>query len=351
MSRTLPSGVMVIRNGTIVDGTGRAPVQNGLVAIQAGHIVAVGPEAQFRIPGDAHIVDAQGGTILPGLIDAHAHVLYNTGTTQAGLGRWLRAGVTTIRDLGSQCGAPDVPALSIAALKQRLAAYGNTVPTLVIAGPLVTAPGGYPVPTLGHRMTLEVASVDEARQGVERLLADGADEVKIAVESWDPKHPLPTLSSEQVKAIVEIAHRKGTRVSAHVMRVADAQVALEGGVDDLAHLVFWNKLPDETIQQMVSHNTLLVPTLVIEDGMPGISEGLPLPELQRMVEFGMTPMQVIVAATSHAAQVCNLGQRLGTLEASKQADIVVVKGDPLANIQAMRDIVIVVKNGEVIVRP
>jgi imidazolonepropionase-like amidohydrolase len=201
----------------------------------------------------------------------------------------------------------------------------------------------------------------------------------------------PKLSLEQVKAIAEIAHQKGTRVSAHVMRAEDAQVAIDGGVDDLAHMIFFGKMPDELIQQVVDQNIRLVPTLVVEDGKasraglsdeqeqqflelrldnfqrylaaggqvamgsdfgnPGIPEGLPLPELQRMVEFGMTPMQVIVAATSHGAQVCNLGRRLGTLEVGKQADIIVVKGNPLEDIQAMKEVIIVIKNGEVIIQP
>jgi imidazolonepropionase-like amidohydrolase len=85
-------------------------------------------------------------------------------------------------------------------------------------------------------------------------------------------------------------------------------------------------------------------------GNPDIPAGLPLPELQRMVEFGMTPMQVIVAATNHAAQVCNLGERLGTLEVGRQADIIVVKGSPLEDIQAMKEVIIVIKNGEVIIQ-
>ena len=223
------------------------------------------------------------------------------------------------------------------------------------------------------------------------MLADGADEIKIAVESWMPDQPLPKLSLEQVKAITEIAHQKGTRVSAHVIRVEDAEVAIDGGVDDLAHMVLFGKMTDELIQQMVNRNVWLVTTLIVEDslassaglnneqqkqfldlrldnfhrylaargqvamgsdyGNPGIPVGLPLPELQRMVEFGMSPMQVIVAATRHAAEVCNLGNKLGTLKIGKQADIVIVKGNPIKDIQAMKDVIGVIKNGEIIVQP
>jgi imidazolonepropionase-like amidohydrolase len=386
---TLPDGTIVIRNGTVIDGTGAEPILNGLVAIKDGEIIAVGAEAQFRIPQGTRVIDAQGGSILPGFIDAHTHILGNVGTSQAALGRWLQAGVTTVRDLGSIYGK-NTQWFSIAALKQRLMAYGNKVPTIVIAGPVMTAPGGYPVPIWGKDIALEVANADEARQGAEQLLTDGADEIKIAVSSGSPEQPFPTLSLEQVKAITEIAHRKGTRVSAHVMRTADAQVAIDGGVDDLAHMILFDKMPDALIQQMVNRNIWLEPTLIVEDnlvspslndeqkkqflepmsdnfhrylaaggqvamgsdfGNPGIPQGMPLPELQRMVEFGMTPMQVIVAATSHAAQVCNLGTRLGTLETGKHADIIVVQGNPIEDIQAMKEVIIVIKNGEVVIQP
>jgi len=393
----LPGGALVVRNGTVIDGTGAGPIPSGLVAIQNGQIIAVGPEAQFQIPQDAQVVDAQGGTILPGFIDAHTHIFESAGTTQAVLNRWLRAGVTTVRDLGSRYGKGP-SSLSIAAFKQKLAAYGNTVPTIVIAGPIMTAPGGYPVPIFGRGSALEVADVEKARQETERLLADGADEIKIAVASGNPQQPFPVLTLEQVEAITEVAHRHGTRVSAHVLRPHDAQIAIDGGVDDLAHQILVGKISDELIQQdelirqMVERDVWLVPTLVEEDDLAAdagltdeqmkefveirqdglrrylaaggkvamgsdfgaterIPQGMPLPELQRMVEFGMTPMQVIVAATSHAAQVCNLGDRLGTLETGKQADVIVVKGNPLEDIQAMGEVIIVIKNGEVIVQP
>jgi len=393
----LPGGVIVVRNGAVIDGTGAGPILDGLVAIRDGEIIAVGTEAQFQIPQDAQVVDAQGGTILPGFIDAHTHIFESAGTTQAVLNRWLRAGVTTVRDLGSRYGKGP-SSLSIAAFKQKLAAYGNTVPTIVIAGPIMTAPGGYPVPIFGRGSALEVADVEKARQETERLLADGADEIKIAVASGNPQQPFPVLTLEQVEAITEVAHRHGTRVSAHVTRPYDAQIAIDGGVDDLAHQILVGKISDELIQQdelirqMVERDVWLVPTLVEEDDLAAdagltdeqmkefveirqdglrrylaaggkvamgsdfgaterIPQGMPLPELQRMVEFGMTPMQVIVAATSHAAQVCNLGDRLGTLETGKQADVIVVRGNPLEEIQAMGEVIIVIKNGEVIVQP
>ena len=384
-----PAAPIALKAARLFDATTGTLRTNGVVIVQGDKIVASGSDTP--IPAGAQVIDLGDATLLPGFIDAHTHIFESAGTTQAVLSRWLRAGVTTVRDLGSRYGK-DAPSLSIAAFKQRLAAYGNTVPTIVIVGPIMTAPGGYPVPMLGRGSALEVANAEEARQEAERLLADGADEIKIAVESGGPQQPFPALTLEQVKAITEVAHRQGTRVSAHVMHPQDAQVAIDGGVDDLAHQILFGKISDELIQQMVERDVWLVPTLVEEDDLAAdvgltdeqmkefveirqdglrrylaaggkvamgsdfgaterIPQGMPLPELQRMVEFGMTPMQVIVAATSHAAQVCNLGDRLGTLETGKQADVIVVRGNPLEEIQAMGEVIVVIKNGEVIAQP
>ena len=385
----LPSGVTIVHNGTVIDGTGAAPIPEGLVAIQDGTIINVGPETQFVVPDNAQVLDAKGGTILPGIIDAHTHILENAGSTLA-LALWLQHGVTTVRDLGSRYGTGEVPSLNIAALKRRLAEAGNTIPTVVVAGPIVTAPGGYPVPVWGSRLALQVANVKEARQAATRLLVAGADGLKIALTEGPTPHPWPTLTPEQVATITQVAHAHGTWVSVHVTRTSDADIAVANGVDDLAHLPV-DTMSDELIQQMIVRDVLLVPTLVVEDGFrihahypedewervlkmrqdnihrflsaggrvalgsdygnPGIPPGMPVSEMQRMLDTGMTPMQVIVAATQHAAQACGLGDRLGTLEAGKQGDVIAIDGNPLRDMQVMGDVIIVIKAGEVIVQP
>jgi len=362
-------------------------VPDGLVAIKRDRIVAVGSESTFRIPGDAKLIDANGGTILPGFIDSHTHILANAGT-QAGLAIWLRAGVTTVRDLGSQYGYLDQPSLSVASLKRRLGSYGNMVPKVVIAGPIITAVGGYPSAT-SPSMAMQVGDAAQARTAAEHLLGEGADELKIAVTSGGPTGLIPRLSLDQVRAVTQVAHTHGTRVSAHVMWSFDAQEAVNGGVDDLAHLVLNGRLSDAMIRQMVEGDVYLVPTLVAEDrivsrssasaavkfeleaarmdnlqrfltsgglvalgsdyGNPGVQAGMPMAELQRMLDFGMTPMQIIVAATHNAAAVVNRGSEIGTLEVEKQADIIVVNGDPLQDIEAMEHVALVMKNGEIVI--
>jgi imidazolonepropionase-like amidohydrolase len=312
------------------------------------------------------------------------------GGSTSNLAEWLRAGVTTIRDLGSEYGTDELPSHDIVALKKRLAEAGNTIPTVVVAGPILTAPDGYPIPSGGRRIALEVPSVEEARQAATRLLASGADGLKIAVQRGTALRRLPTLTSEQVAAITQAAHARHTWVSAHIIDPEDAARAVANGVDDLAHAPVI-KMPDELIRQMVARDVLLIPTLVAEGGFRAnlsytdreravaldatrynlqrflaaggkvalgsdfgsgrMRLGMPLLELQSMVNVGMTPMQVIAAATRYAAQACGLQDRLGTLEAGKRADVIVVKGDPLKDIQAMKDVMIVIKGGEVIVQP
>jgi imidazolonepropionase-like amidohydrolase len=386
----IPAGATVIRNATIIDGSGVEPLPAGIVAFQDDEIIAVGPEAQFQIPEDIETIDGQGGTILPGFIDAHTHIMENSGSLQSALNRWLQSGVTTMRDLGSRYGSSDNSLPSIADMDERLAVSDNNVPTILIAGPILTAPGGYPTQTF-PTVAREVNGEDGARQTAEELLGSGADLVKIAVGEGAPTDPKPTLSLLQIRAISAAAQENGARVSAHVTRVEEAALAVEGNVDDLAHSVLFGRLSDDLIQRMVEQDVAIVSTLVVEDnvmrnlplseeqstlieeqrrdnlsrfieaggryvmgsdfGNPGIRPGMPLQELQRMIEMGMTSMEVILAATSHAAHVVGRADQIGRLEAGKKADIIAVKGNPIDDIQAMEDVIVVIKNGEIIVRP
>jgi imidazolonepropionase-like amidohydrolase len=390
----LPFDAIIIRNGSIIDGSGAEPVPDGLVAFKEGAIIAVGPEREFQYSLDAHIINAKGGTILPGVIDTHSHILESTleknDPLQATLEDWLKAGVTTIRDLTSRYGADETPSLSITTLHERLTRYGDRTPTLIVSGPILTVPGGFP--TANNRtVALEITDVNAARQATQTLIEDGAGVIKIAVESGRSENPMPTLSLEQITAISETAHQHNVRVAAHVLRLEDAQLAVAGGVDELAHNILFGRLPDELIQQMVQQEIAVLPTLRYEDiiirtlslndqekelfvenwrdnlgrfleaggkvalasvyDVPGISAGMPVAEMSLMIDFGMTPMQVIVASTSVAAEMLGLEEQLGTLEEGKKADIIVVNGDPLEDIGVMENVTIVVKNGEVVARP
>jgi imidazolonepropionase-like amidohydrolase len=362
-----PPATLALVNGTLIDGSGAAPVPDAVVLMRGGRIVAVGPRATVAIPSDAQVIDTQGGTILPGFINAHVHGSYNEQTLAA----WAQGGVTTVRDLATS------PLSSVFKFRDQV----NTQPQyarLVAAGPMVTVPDGYPIAYWGMS-ALTVTSPEEARQKVTQLLDDGADVVKIALESGAIfGQKMAMLSPEEAATIVQVAHARGTVVSAHVSVSPDLARALDAGVDDIAHMVT-DELPVELIQRMVKADTYWVPTLelwmgvglrahVLDNlrrfveaggkvalgtdyqGAPNVrfDLGMPIHEIEFMQQAGMTPMQIIVASTKNAAHVCNRERDLGTIEVGKIADVLVVQGDPLQDVHALTNVGWVIHNGVVV---
>jgi len=367
--------VIALVNGTLIDGTGAAPIRDAVMVIRQGRIATVGERARINIPPDAKTIDVQGTTILPGLINAHVH----QGYSEQNLKVWAQAGVTTVRDLGASP-SDDLFARRDSLLEDPLNAR------LVAAGPMVTVPDGYPMVPWGGK-GLTVTSQD-APLKVNQLLDSGADVIKIAMESGGSfRRNIPMLSAQQAQAIVQTAHQRGGWVSAHVLRTPDLERALDAGVDDIAHMVE-DYLPDQLIERMVKDDVYWVPTLelwqrvgqtdnrsvanlgrfVKAGGKVALGTdyagyaaefdlGMPVTEIELMQEAGMTPMQVIIAATRNAARVCNLDHELGTLEPGKIADVLVVNGDPLqdtraparsAGVRVLTQVRLVIHNGTVI---
>jgi imidazolonepropionase-like amidohydrolase len=227
---------------------------------------------------------------------------------------------------------------------------------------------------------LIVASPQDAAVKVNQLLDSGADVIKIALESGGSfQRSIPVLSAQEARAIVQAAHQRGGWVSAHVLRAQDLTRALDAGVDDIAHMVE-DPLPDPLIERMVKNDVYWVPTLELWKrvgqqtdkrsvanlrrfvqgggkvalgtdyaGYDAVFDlGLPVTEIELMQEAGMSPMQIIVAATRNAAHVCNLERELGTLEPGKIADVLVTNGDPLHDLRALTQVRLVIHNGIVI---
>lgn len=352
-------------NGTLIDGTGREPISDAIVAIRSGRILAVGRRGEIPMPSQADTLDAKGGFILPGFINSHVHNAFN----QNNLRIWAQAGVTTVRDVGAY-EPPDV-AFSI---RDSLRS-DTSCARLIAAGPLVTVPGGYPASVGFPAMT--VTSPEDARVKIAGLLDQGAELIKITIEDGlgqgVPRPSWPTLTPAEVQAIVETAHGGGVPVTAHIDFTRYLQVGLDAGVDDCAHSIF-DPLPDRMIQQMLRLGMALVPTLTAQgmngysvenlrrfldaggkvamgnDGgyVAGLEVGMPITELEAMRDAGMTPMQIIVASTKNAAEVCRLGRTLGTIEFDKEADILVVRGNPLENLRVLMDVERVIHGGVVI---
>ena len=363
--------ILALVNGRLIDGTGTPPIENAVVLIQADRIIEVGVAGEVTIPDRASLLDLQGGTILPGFINAHVHGAYDLERLAA----WAQAGVTGVRDMHTSQIPPNYALRDQANQDSRYA-------RLVTVGNFITAPGGYPIQPWGGKAD-EVEGASEAREAVLKMLEGGADLIKVAVESGqDFGQVIPSLSNEEIAAIVATAHAEGTRVSAHVLVTKDLQRAVTGGVDDIAHMVT-DGLPADLVQQIVDLGIYWEPTLELWKNVgygrdklaianlakffaaggkvamgtdfAGYDKpfqlGMPMLELEMMAQAGMSPMDIIVAATRNAAVVCNLEKELGTVEAGKIADLLVVRADPLQDLHALADAAWVIHNGEIIRKP
>jgi imidazolonepropionase-like amidohydrolase len=355
-----PDVTLALVGGTLIDGTGAAPVSNAVVLIAGDRIAAAGPAGTVAVPSGVRTIDVSGGTILPGFINAHVHFAFDAAHLRA----WAQGGVTTVRDESASTS-------QIAGLKALRAEMGKDPANarLVSAGTMLAVPGGY-----GQ---LFVSSPDEARRAVQREIDDGVDAVKVALEDgYAGTSGLPKPTPEELAAIVEVAHAHGLPVSGHITQGAYLAPLLAAGVDDVAHIPY-DAMPGDGLAEVVSKGVYLVPTFTVfrnygaplnvgglsqfvamggkvalgndYGGGPGDFElGMPMFEIQTMSQAGMTPMQVILAGTANAAHVLRLDREIGTLEAGKAADVLVVGGDPLADLAALADARLVIHDGVVI---
>jgi imidazolonepropionase-like amidohydrolase len=398
----LQSVSLVVTNGIVIDGTGADPIIDGLVAIRGNRIVAVGQSTDFKIPTDVAVIDAAGGTILLGVINSHAHRVA-LAATRGHL--FLLDGVTSVCDLAGL--------LSRMKEFEREESISGMAARGFKAGPIVTAPGGYPGSNFGSNISYEIRGEDEAENAVRDLHTRGADFIKVALEPGPLFNEyLPVLNLEELRSIVATAHAHGLLVRAHVTNSAMLDMALEAGVDVIEHVpmpydandklvsmfddagVF--RIPFELEKKMlrlIDQGVVLVPTLDVSTGgwdtyvwgdigvepeefiqanlgvvrffqdsggiiavgndygVPGVIPGMPLREMELLQTAGLSPLEVIEAATKNAAYVCGQSDELGTLEKGKLADLIVVDGNPLEDLNAMDSVLYVVKDGEVVVSP
>lgn len=362
-AQPLPSGrgYRCLVNATLINGTGRPPVPDAAVLFRDSVILAAGPRDQVAIPAGAELLDAGGAYILPGFINAHVHNTLRT----ANLRTWARAGVTTVRDVGAAEDAEDVFRFREEIRSDPACAR------LVAAGPLVTVPGGYPL-VPNNFPALPVTGPADAREKISRLIGQGAELIKITLER---SRNLPMLSAEEVRAIAETAHQWKLPVTVHLTGSAYIPRALDAGVDQIEHICY-DYLSDELIGRMVQNGVILIPTLTALGNHPqavsncrrflaaggkvalgndsgyiaGLEIGMPADELLALQGAGMTPMQVIQAATRTSAEACRLQSILGTIEPGKQADLLLVAANPLENLQNLRQVRAVFHAG-VAIRP
>ncbi len=394
---------IVIKNGRLIDGTGRAPVEKATMVIEDQRIQAVGADGAVPVPPGATVIDAQGKSVLPGLMDLHVGIAtlsaderrtggVNARSIAASIlrgaangKRCLESGVTTVRvDLCGHHG--------IFSLKEAFATGVVDGPRLIVPGRAICMTGGHAWEGGLH----EADGADEVRKAAREELRAGADWVKLmatgGAASTTERAEDNQMTLEELKAGVEEAHKKGRYAFAHVSCAEGARNCIAAGMDSIEHGIM---LEPDNVKEMAAKGIFLVPTLgvyrvLVERGEKGlvpehmyrkalqvvgqhtrsfkmaldagvkIAAGTDsgqgwypagpslLYELGVLSQEGMSPMQAIEAATRRAAECLRMQADLGTLEPGKLADVLIVDGDPLKEIGALSKTWKVLKEGRLV---
>lgn len=411
---TSEAKTIVIHAGSLIDGTGAPPRKNAFLIIRGNRIVSIGDYVINTNPSDQHI-DLGSATVLPGLIDTHTHIFlqgedpaeggydiqllkypqsFRAARATVSVRRALEQGFTTLRDLETEgAGYGDV------GIKEAIEGGYIPGPRLFVVTRAISTTGGYPLEGYAPEITVPKGAqlIDgpvEARKAAREQLDNGADWIKVYMthRSWvDDKGNLvsqPTLTVEELKAIVDEAHGWRKKVACHAYNGIGLQRALDGGCDSIEHGL---EISDAQIAQMVKQGTWYVPTLSVYyyDWAPENTDagrrdrkraavhgpsfnkalkagvkiafgtdmgGMPwtdpiAQEFSREVEFGMTPMQAIETATSRAAELLDMQGKLGVLAPGAYADVIAVSDDPLRDVNALKNVTFVMKDGQVYKSP
>jgi len=406
-----PDTGTVIRAGTLIDGKSDTVKRDQIIVIRGNRITSVGDAASAKTPSAARVIDLSHATVLPGLIDSHTHIfLQGEDPAQGGydanilypslalraaratvsVRRALEQGFTTLRDLETEgAGYGDV------GIKQAIDKGYIPGPRLFVATRAISTTGGYMLEGYAPELDMPKAAqlIDgpiEARKAAREQLDHGADWIKVYMthRSWVGNHgelvSQPTLTVEELRAIVDETHGWGKKVACHAYGGLGLHRALDGGCDSIEHGL---DLDDAAIRQMVQQGTWYCPTIspyykdwapadtpagqrdrqraavhevsfpkalnagvkiVFGTDMGGISWSEPIAqEFSQMVRLGMPPMDAIKSATSSPAEMLDMQGKIGVIAPGAYADIVAVDGDPLRDVKLLESVQFVMKDGEV----
>jgi len=406
-----PDSTTVVLAGALIDGVAARPRANVAVVTRGGRIIAIRDRNAPDLPRDATVIDLGDATLLPGLIDTHTHIFlqgeipaeggydaqllkhplsYRVARATVAARRALEQGFTTIRDMETEgAGYGDV------GIKQAIEAGIIPGPHMLVSTVSISTTGGYPLEDYAPEVTVPKGAqlIDgpvEARKAARQQLDHGADWIKVYMthRSWlDGAGNLvsqPTLTVEELRAIVDETHGWGRKVACHAYNGIGLQRALDGGCDTIEHGL---ELSDAQVQQMLRQGTWYVPTVAVyfKDWDPAdtpsgqrdrkrtavhegsfrkaLKAGVKIAfgtdvggfawsesiaqEFAYYVEYGMTPMQAIQTATTRAAELLGRVGQIGVVAEGAVADLMAVRGDPLKDIHQLELPVFVMKDGRV----
>jgi len=402
--------VTYIKAGKLFDGRSDKLQDDVVIVVQGKTILRVGKDV--AIPAGANVLDLRELVVMPGLIDAHTHIVLHAGDYDAQILRetpefraiyatrnaklTLEAGVTTIRDLGNEgAGFADI------ALRDAIAQGLVPGPRIIAAIRPITSTGAYRLVGYSpyHMLPPISSSADgpaEVRKEVRHLIEEGADVIKIYMESYEKRQlrrdrlsGALNYSQEELNVLTEEAHRAGVRVAAHTYSDEAARMAITAGVDSIEHGLY---LQTETFALMAQKGIYYVPTLLVYElwrdakifgtitpenklkltdtvtehistfqralttrvkiafgtdtfELPGTNAE----ELELMVRYGMSPLDALRAATSTSAALLDVSDITGTIEPGKSADIIALRGNPLQDIRSVQHVSFVMKEGSVFI--
>ncbi|MFL6246975.1 MAG: amidohydrolase family protein [Thermoanaerobaculia bacterium] len=337
-----PADLIVVAPRMLDVRSGRY-VSDRMVVIRDGKIAEIHPASRAReVVAKDRFVLPQNAILIPGLIDTHVHLAWDGAQNEDAARLTLLAGFTTVRNPGASGNADVV-------LRNSIEAGRVLGPRMVIARTGIGSPGGVCEKTFGEA---GVATPDDARQRVRKLIGEGADFIKICTGGGVVGRPVDAavteMSQETIDAIVDEAHRAGRKVAAHAQGADAIRAAVNGGVDSVEH---GGLIDDDTARLMAAKHVPLVPTLarlknpkIMEDtfarvrrarelGVPIVfgTDGGVLPygenakEFASLIAIGMTPLEAIQSATIDAARLIGWEGRVGSIEPGFEADLVVIR--------------------------
>jgi imidazolonepropionase-like amidohydrolase len=355
----LGRGVVIF--GQVWLGGVTQPVRGFVLIDGRGQVEYAGPFGPCPVPVDLPVLGGPDAWVSPGVVDAHVHLGFGD------VDRCLRLGLVGVRDLGA-------PLAAARAWRTGHRPPTGVRPVVAVAGPILTAPGGYPSRSWGSDgYAAFVGAPGSARQIVQRLAADGADVIKVALEPGDAGWPVP--NPQVLRAIVTAAHDVGLSVVAHALRAEMVRRAVDAGVDELAHTPT-EPLTDELIDLVAQREVSVVSTLQTfftagsgraaaanaaalqragvvlrygtDLGNVGTRPGVDPRELDRLADTGLGRLGALRAATAGSAAAPGVRFRSGLIEIGRPAAIVVLPGDPLAEPGVWRSPMAVVADGRLL---